>query len=88
MSFDDKQLAQVSKGLIKIARKKPFQAEALMLLKYVKMRPEELLKLKKSDIKGNHILFRKEIKKDRSKGQNIDEKIIITDEIRHILWRI
>tara|TARA_R100001594_G_C4038099_1_gene262645 strand:- start:1546 stop:2094 length:549 start_codon:yes stop_codon:yes gene_type:complete len=53
------------------------------------MRPEEMLKLKKTDIKDGYILFRKETKKNRSKAsKTTDEKIPITSEISKVLRRL
>ena len=59
-----------------------------MLLTCVDIRPEHLLKFKKSDIKDDYILFRKEIKKDRSKAKVEDTKIYRTDEINRALNRL
>jgi len=58
-----------------------------MLLLCTKFRLEELLKLKKSDLKDGYILFRKETKKDRSKGKNKDENIPIDTEVQRVLSR-
>ena len=88
VSFDDDQIAQVDIGLIKLVRLRPFESEALMLYACTKFRPEELLKLKKSDLKDGYILFRKEIQKGRSVGQVTDEKIYYTDEITRALDRL
>ena len=59
-----------------------------MLLTCVDIRPEALLKMKKSDLKDGYILFRKEIKKDRSKGKVKDTKIYHTPEIIRALGRL
>ena len=40
ISFDEHQVSQVDRAMIKIVRKKPFQSEALMLLTCVDIRPE------------------------------------------------
>ena len=88
ISFDDDQMSQVNKAIVKIVRKRPFQSEALMLLTCVDIRPDELLKFKKSDLKENYILFRKEIKKDRSKGKVEDTKVYYTDGIVRALDRL
>jgi len=88
ISFDEHQISQVDRAMIKIVRKKPFQSEALMLLTCVDIRPEHLLKFKKSDIKDDYILFRKEIKKDRSKAKVEDTKIYRTEEINRALNRL
>ena len=88
ISFDDQQIHQVDRGLIKLARKRPFESEALMLYACTKFRPEELLKLKKSDLKDGYILFRKETKKERSKGKVEDEKVYYTPEITRALDRL
>ncbi len=87
ISFDDDQIPYVQRGLVRLVRKRPFQSEALMLLLCTKFRPEELLKLKKSDLKDGYILFRKENKKDRSKGKNKDENIPINSEMQRVLNR-
>ena len=87
ISFDGDQIPQVQRGLIQLVRKKPFESEALMLLGCCKIRPDELLKFKKSDIKEDYILFRKETKKERAQGTVKDEKIPITDEIKRVLNR-
>ena len=87
ISFDDDQIPYVQRGLVRLVRKRPFQSEALMLLLCTKFRPEELLKLKKSDLKDGYILFRKETKKDRSKGKNKDENIPINSEMQRVLNR-
>jgi len=88
ISFDDDQISVVNRALVKIVRKRPFQSEALMLLTCVDIRPEALLKLKKSDIKDDHILVRKEINKDRSKGVVEDIKVYRNDEINRALNRL
>ena len=88
ISFDDDQISQVDEAFIKIARKKPFQSEALMLLTCVDIRPDHLLKMKKSDLKNDYILFRKEIKKGRSKGKVEDTKIYYTPSITRALDRL
>ena len=54
ISFDDDQISQVDKGLVKLVRKRPFQSEGLMLYACTDFRPEELLKLKKSDLKDEY----------------------------------
>jgi len=87
ISFDDDQIPQVQRGLVKLVRKRPFQSEALMLYACTKFRPEELLKLKKSDLKDGYILFRKETKKERSKGKVEDSKVYYTPEIIRALDR-
>ena len=79
---------QVDRAIVKLVRKRPFQSEALMLLTCVDIRPEALLKMKKSDLKDDYILFRKEIKKDRSKGTVEDTKIYHTPEIIRALGRL
>ena len=43
ISFDDDQIPQVNRAIVKIVRKRPFQSEALMLLTCVDIRPDELL---------------------------------------------
>jgi len=88
ISFDEHQIPQVDRAIIKLVRKRPFQSEALMLLTCVDIRPEALLKMKKSDLKDGYILFRKEIKKDRSKGKVKDTKIYHTPEIIRALGRL
>jgi hypothetical protein len=88
ISFDDDQISQVDRAFIKIARKKPFQSEGLMLYACTDFRPEELLKLKKSDLKEDYILFRKETKKGRSKGKVDDTKVYYTPSITRALDRI
>ena len=89
ISFDDNQVPQVHRAFVKLVRKRPFQSEALMLCTCIKMRPEEMLKLKKTDIKDGYILFRKETKKNRSKAsKTTDEKIPITSEISKVLRRL
>ena len=88
ISFDDDQISQVDKGLVKLVRKRPFQSEGLMLYACTDFRPEELLKLKKSDLKDGYILFRKETKKGRSKGKVEDTKVYYTDEIIRALDRL
>ena len=88
ISFDEDQIPQVDRAIVKLVRKRPFQSEALMLLTCVDIRPEALLKMKKSDLKDGYILFRKEIKKDRSKGKVKDTKIYHTPEIIRALGRL
>ena len=88
ISFDDDQMSQVNRALVKLVRKRPFQSEALMLLACVDIRPDHLLKFKKSDLKDGYILFRKEIKKDRSKSKVEDTKIYHTPEIIRVLGRL
>ena len=88
ISFDDDQIPQVNRAIVKIVRKRPFQSEALMLLTCIDIRPEHLLKFKKSDLKDDYILFRKEIKKDRSKRKCEDTKIYHTPEIIRVLGRL
>ena len=88
ISFDENQISAVDRALVKIVRKRPFQSEALMLLECVDIRPDELLKFKKSDLKEDYILFRKETKKSRSKGKVEDTKVYYTDEITRALDRL
>ena len=88
ISFDEHQISQVDRALVKLVRKRPFQSEGLMLLSCVDIRPDHLLKFKKSDLKDGYILFRKEIKKDRSKGKVEDTKIYHTTEIIRALGRL
>ena len=88
ISFDDDQMSQVNRAFVKIVRKRPFQSEALMLLTCVDIRPDHLLKFKKTDLKDGYILFRKEIKKDRSKRAVEDTKIYHTPEIIRVLGRL
>jgi len=88
VSFDDNQIALLDRAFIKIARKKPFQSEGLMLLSCTDIRPEELVKFKKSDLKDGYILFRKEIKKGRSKGKVEDTKVYYTPSITKALDRL
>ena len=57
ISFDEHQIPQVDRAIIKLVRKRPFQSEALMLLTCVDIRPEALLKKKKSDLKDGYIHF-------------------------------
>ncbi len=59
-----------------------------MLLFCTEFRIEELLKLKKSDLKDGYILLRKETKKDRSKGKVEDAKVYYTDGIIRALDRL
>jgi len=88
VAFDDTQIPQVDRAIIKTVRRKPFQSEALLLLGCTQIRPEELLKFKKSDLKDKYILFRKETKKERSQGTVKDTKIYYTDEIIRALDRL
>ena len=88
ISFDGDQIAQIDRGLIKLVRKRPFESEALMLNACTPIRPEHLLKLKKSDLKDGYILFRKEIQKERSLGKVEDKKIYYTPEITRALDRL
>jgi hypothetical protein len=46
------------------------------------------LKLKKSDVKADHIVLRKEIQKDRAKGRQKDIKILFNEEIVDLLVRL
>jgi len=59
-----------------------------MLLACVNIRPTSLLKFKKSDLKDDYILFRKETKKGRSKGKVEDTKVYYTPEIVRALDRL
>ena len=88
ISFDDQQIHQVDKALIQLVRKCPFESEAVLLYNSCKLRPEELLKLKKTDLKDGYILFRKEIQKERSLGKVEDKKIYYTTEIIRALDRL
>ena len=88
ISFDDQQIHQIDIGLIKLVRKKPFESEGLMLNACTPIRPEHLLKLKKSDLKDGYILYRKEIQKERSVGKVEDKKIYHTPEITRALDRL
>ena len=88
VSFDEQQIHQIDIGLIKLARKRPFESEALMLNACTPIRTEHLLKLKKSDLKDGYILFRKEIQKERSFGKVEDKKIYYTPEITRALNRL
>ena len=88
IAFDDDQIPQVDRAIIKIVRERPFESEAFMLLGCTKFRIEELLKLKKSDLKDKYILFRKETKKERAQGTVKDEKIPYTEEIVRALDRL
>jgi len=88
VAFDDDQIPQVDRAIIKIVRERPFESEAFMLLGCTKFRIEELLKLKKSDLKDKYILFRKETKKERAQGTVKDEKIPYTEEIVRALDRL
>ena len=88
ISFDDQQIHQVDIGLIKLARKRPFESEALMLNACTPIRPDHLLKLKKTDLKDGYILLRKEIQKERSLGKTEDKKIYYTPEITRALNRL
>ena len=67
----------------------PYQCLAIELLSNLDIRITENQKLKKSDIKADHILLRKEARKLRSKGVKItNKKLPITDEVRTILNKI
>ena len=88
ISFDDDQIAQVDRGLVKLVKKRPFESEALMLDACTPIRTTALLKLKKSDLKDGYILYRKEIQKDRSVGKVEDKKVYYTPEITRALDRL
>ena len=88
ISFDDDQIASVDRAFIKIVRKKPFQSEGLMLLSCTDIRPDALVKFKKSDLKEGYILYRKETKKSRSKGKVEDSKVYHTPSIIRALKRL
>jgi len=67
----------------------PYQCLAIELLANLDIRISEHLKLKRSDVKADHILLRKEIRKLRSKGVKItNKKLPITDLVRPILNQI
>jgi len=88
ISFDDDQIAQVDRGLVKLVKKRPFESEGLMLDACTPIRTTALLKLKKSDLKDGYILYRKEIQKDRSIGKVEDKKVYYTPEITRALDRL
>ena len=92
-SFDDEERELLDTAFIKIAKTRPFQSECLMLLACAEIRPEEALKLKKSDVTkdedGNPIIkVRKEIRKARGKGRTIDLIIDINKPVERVLNRL
>ena len=90
VSYEDWQQKELDRAYIKLVRKKPFDSECFMLLSAAsnRIRIEEILKLKKSDIREDHILLRKEVQKERSKGKTEDIEVFRTDEINRALNRL
>ncbi|MBL6848389.1 MAG: hypothetical protein ISQ83_08610 [Alphaproteobacteria bacterium] len=92
-SYDEEERKIIDVGCIKIARTRPFQSECIMLLGTTVLRPEEALKLKKSDVtkdtEGNPIIIvRKEIRKARGRGRTKDLIIDINSPINRALTRL
>ena len=84
-SFGVDQLKIVEDTLLKISKDYPFSSEALLMVSRSRFRLSEVLKLRKSDVKEDHILFRKEIQKDKAKGRQKDIKVLFTKEITEVL---
>ena len=84
-SFSKDQSKFIEDSLIKLRVNNPFSSEAILLTNRARFRLTEALKLKKTDVKEDHILFRKEIQKDRAKGKQKDIKVLFTPEIIEIL---
>jgi integrase len=79
-----------SKRFFEVAEKfkeqRPFQILLIKLIANADIRPSECRKLKKSDFNADHILVRREIRKIRSKGLKIQDKLIpITPIIENII---
>ena len=87
-SFSPKQLKEVERVLKDISVLHPFSSEAILLTSCSRFRLTEALKLKKSDVKADHIVLRKEIQKDRAKGRQKDIKILFNEEIVDLLVRL
>ena len=88
-SLDAEQFKQFKEELEKEKKKRPYVGLAIELLPNIDIRITENQKLKKSDIKADHILLRKETRKLRSKGVKIThKKLPITDTVRAILNQI
>ena len=92
-SYDEEERKIIDVGCIKIARTRPFQSECIMLLGTTVLRPEEALKLKKSDVtkdtEGNPIIIvRKEIRKARGRGRTKDLIVDINGPINRALTRL
>ena len=89
ISLDHDQSKLVTAEINRMKETKPYQALAVELLANSKFRITECLKLKKSDIHDDYILFRKQTSKLRSKGIKITtKKVPITDVMQTIINEI
>ena len=86
VSLESDQKIRVMEKIEELKEIKPYQTLAIELLAHSRFRITECLKLQKSDIYKDHILFRKEIQKVRSKGiQSKDIKVPIVPIVQTII---
>lgn len=91
--YDLGELQLLDKGFVKIARKRPFQSEALMLSACTGIRAETICKLQWSHItkddEGNPIILApRSILKGRAKVGQEDEIFDISQPVRRVLNRV
>jgi len=91
--YDIEELQLLDKAFVQIARKRPFQSEALMLCTATGMRHETVCKLQWSHItkdeKGNPIILApRSILKGRAKVGQEDEIFDISEPVRRVLDRV
>lgn len=91
--FDIEELQLLDKAFVKIARKRPFQSEALMMCTATGMRHQTVCKLQWSHItkdeKGNPIILApRSILKGRAKVGQEDEIFDISEPVRRVLDRV
>ena len=86
--FSKDQRLEVERSLNKVSATYPFASESILITGISRIRHTEACKLKKEDIKEDHILLRKEIQKDRSKGRKKDIQIWFTPEIISLLEKL
>ena len=85
LSFGKDLSKEIEEALYRLSNRFPFSAEAILLTRYSRFRLAEGTKLKKADVKEDHISLRKEIQKDRSKGTNKDIPVYFNPELVRLL---